>query len=192
MSCVKQDLIKLHVVWFILSQSSSVVESHFFSNRRVSSRFDIVNASITSHLHIPKFLPSNFTTSIFKGCGSWFSPYMYYLWPSSHFPQSNTKANGVRSKKLDKDRIFTSKWNLRRVSETIYSTESNSLSNANVVLRSTHDLTNSPNAAPRSTHDLRQTATNALGINTRSHDESGMLWYHLLQVRVTTDEKSIN
>jgi len=27
---------------------------------------------------------------------------------------------------------------------------------------------------------IPQTATNALGIDTRSHDESEMLWYHLL------------
>jgi len=51
-------------------------------------------------------------------------------------------------------------------------------------LRSTRDPTNSPNAAPRSTHDLRQTATNALGIDTRSHYELGMLWYHLLRALV--------
>ena len=69
-SCVKQDLIKPDAVRFILSQSSSVVDARFFSNRRVSSRFDAVSASITSHPHVPKlFLPSNFTTSIFKGCG---------------------------------------------------------------------------------------------------------------------------
>ena len=57
----------------------------------------------------------------------------------------------------------------------IYSTKFDSLSNTNAVLRSTHDPTNSPNAAPRSAHDLRQTATNALGIDTRSHEEPGML-----------------
>ena len=109
---------------------------------------------------------------------------MYYLRPSSQwFPQSNAKANGVRLNKLDKDRIFILRWNPRRVSKTIYSTESDSLSNENAVLRSTHDHTNSPNAAPRSTHDLHQTATNALGISTRSHDKPGMLWYHLLHAR---------
>jgi len=37
-----------------------------FFQRRVSLRLDAVNASITSHLHIPKlFFPSIFTTSIF-------------------------------------------------------------------------------------------------------------------------------
>jgi len=82
--------------------------------------------------------------------------------------------------KLDKDRIFTSKWNPIRVS-TIYS-KFHSLCNPNIVLRSTHDPTNSPNAALRSTHDLHQTITNALRIDTQSHNEPGMLWYHLLRV----------
>ena len=108
---------------------------------------------------------------------------MYYLQPSSQwFPQSNAKANGVRSL-IDKDMIFTSKWNPRRVFETIYSTESYSLNNVNVVLRSSNDPTNCPNAAPRSTHDLCQTTTNALRIDTRSHVEPRMLWYHLLRAR---------
>ena len=49
-----------------LSQKSLLASS----NCRVSSRFDTVRASITSHLHIPKFfLPSNFTKSILIGCG---------------------------------------------------------------------------------------------------------------------------
>jgi len=57
----------------------------------------------------------------------------------------------------------------------IYSTKFDSLSNPNAVLRSTNDPTNRPNVALRLTHDVRQTTTNALGINTRSHDEPGML-----------------
>ena len=61
--------------------------------------------------------------------------------------------------KLDKDEIFTSKWNSKRVFKMIYSTKFDSSSNSNAVLRSTHDPTNSSNAAPRSTYDLRQTAT---------------------------------
>jgi len=65
----------------------------------------------------------------------------------------------------------------------IYSTKFDSLSNLNTVLRSTHDPTNSPNATSRSTHDLRQTATNALGIDTQSHDEPGKPWYYLLRAR---------
>ena len=40
--------------------------------------------------------------------------------------------------------------------------------------------------APRSTYDLRQTATDALRINTRSHDKPGMLWYHLLRAPLAT------
>jgi len=37
----------------------------------VSSRFDIVSASITAHLHIPKlFVLLNVTTLIFIGMGS--------------------------------------------------------------------------------------------------------------------------
>ena len=108
---------------------------------------------------------------------------MYYLWPSQWFPQSNAKANGVRLNKLNKDRIFTLRWNPRRVSETIYSTKSDSLSNANAALRSTHDPTNNSNAALRLTQDLRHIATNALGINTRFNDEPGMFWYHLLHAR---------
>jgi len=91
------------------------------------------------------------------------------------------QTNEVRSNKLDKDRIFTSGRNLWRVSEVIYSYKFDSSSNLNVVLRLTYDPTNSPSADPRSTHDLRQTATDALGIDTRSHDEPGMLWYHLLR-----------
>jgi len=55
-----------------------------------------------------------------------------------------------------------------------------SLSTSHVVLRSTHDPINSPNADPRSTHDLRQSATYAFRITRWSHDEPGMLWYHLL------------
>ena len=90
------------------------------------------------------------------------------------------KTNRVRSKKLDKDRIFTSRRNPRSVFEAIYSFKFDSSSNPNAVLRSTHDPTNSPNAASRSMHDLRQTSTNALGIDTRSHDDPGMLRYHLL------------
>ena len=50
-----------------------------------------------------------------------------------------------------------------------------SSSNPHAVLRLTHDPTNSPNVAPRSTHDLCQIATDALGINTRSHNKPGML-----------------
>ena len=47
---------------------------------------------------------------------------MYYLQPSSQLiPQTMWKINEARSNKLDKDRIFTSKWNPRRVSEVIYS-----------------------------------------------------------------------
>ena len=76
--------------------------------------------------------------------------------------------------------MFTSKRNPRRVSKAIYSFKFDFSSNPNAFLRSTHDPTKSPNTAPRSTHDLHQTATNAFGINTRSHDEPGMLWYHLL------------
>ena len=93
------------------------------------------------------------------------------------------KTNGVRSNKLDKDRIFISKRNPWRVSEAIYSYKFDSSSNPNSVLRSIHDPTISPNAAPRSTHVLRQIATDVLGIDTRSHDESGMLWYYLLRAR---------
>ena len=73
--------------------------------------------------------------------------------------------------------------NPRRISETIYFTKFDSLSNLNVILRSTQNPTNSPNAALRSTHDLRQTAINALEIDTRSHDELEMLWYHLSRMR---------
>ena len=65
----------------------------------------------------------------------------------------------------------------------IYSTKSDSLSNANAVLRLTHDPTNSPNAAPRLTHNLRQTAANVIEINRRSHNKPGMLLYHLLRAR---------
>ena len=98
-SYVKQDLIKPHVVRFILSQSSSEVVSRFFSNRRVSSRFDIVNASITSHLHILKlFMPLNFTTPIFNGCG--FMHFTVDVLSSAIFSIDSSKtmqkANGVR------------------------------------------------------------------------------------------------
>jgi len=93
MSYVKQDLIKPHVVRFILSQSYSEEASGFFSNRRVSLSFDVVNASITSHLHIPKlFLPSNFTSSIFNGCG--FTIFTVDVLSSAIFsivPQDNAK-----------------------------------------------------------------------------------------------------
>ena len=121
---------------------------------------------------------------------------MYYLQPSSQLiSQTVWKTNGVRLNKLDKDRTFTSKWNPRRVSEAIYSSEFDFSSNPNTVLRSTHDPTNSPNAssrlthnptnspnaASRSTHDLHQTATDTLGVDTWPHDEPGMLWYHLLR-----------
>jgi len=109
---------------------------------------------------------------------------MYYHQPSSQLiPQTMRKTNGVRSNKLDKNRIFTSKRNPRRVSEAVYSSKFDSSSNPNVVLRSTHDPTNSPNAAPRATHDLRQTTTDALGIDT--HDEPGMLLYHLLRLALS-------
>jgi len=71
----------------------------------------------------------------------------------------------------------------------IYSTKFDSMSNSNVILRLTHDPTNSLNAALRSTQNLCQTATNAIGIDTRSHDEPEKLWYHLLRAGVTTNEK---
>ena len=125
MSCVKQNLIKLHVVRFILFQSSLVVESCFFSNSRVSSRFDVVYASSTSHLHVPKlFLLSNFTTSILNGCGFMDFP-IDVLLPAIFLTDSsnNAETNRVRSNKLDKDRIFTSERNPRGVSKTIYSCE---------------------------------------------------------------------
>jgi len=57
----------------------------------------------------------------------------------------------------------------------IYSTKFDSLSNQKDVLRLTHDPKNNPNATPRSTHNLRQTATNTLRIDTRSHEEPGKL-----------------
>jgi len=98
MSCVKQDLIKSHAVRFIMSQSSSVVESRFFSNRRVSSRFDAIGASITSHLHISKLiLPSNFTTSILNRRGFTDFPDDVLSPASSQLiPQSNAEANRVK------------------------------------------------------------------------------------------------
>ena len=79
-----------------------------------------------------------------------------------------------------KDRSFTSKWNLRWVTEANYSTKSTPTAIQNAVLRSTHDPTNSLNAAPRSTHDLRWTDRDYLGIDTRSHTKPEKLWYHLL------------
>ena len=49
---------------------------------------------------------------------------MYYFQPSSQLiPQTMRKTNGVRSKKLDKDRFFTWEQNPRRVSKMIYSCE---------------------------------------------------------------------
>ena len=51
----------------------------------------------------------------------------------------------------------------------------------NATLRSTYDPTNNPNAASRLTQDLRQTNHGFLRIDTRSHTEPGMLWYHSLR-----------
>jgi len=91
---------------------------------------------------------------------------MYYLQPSSQLiAQIMQKINRV-DQKQDKDGIFTLKKNPRRVYETIYSFKFDSLSNPNIILRLINDPTNSPNAALRLIHDLRQTARNALEIDT--------------------------
>ena len=109
MSCVRQNLMRPHVVRLILSQSFAEISSGFSSNCRVSSRFDTVRASITLHLHIPKFfLPSNFTKSILIGCGfldftvNRLSPAI----PSTQCEKTISKNNPNR-----KDQIFTSEQN---------------------------------------------------------------------------------
>ena len=125
MSYVKQDLIKPHDVQFNFAQSSSVVESCFFSNRRVSLRFDAINTSITSHLYIQKlFLSSNFTTSILNGCG--FTDFTVDVPSPAIFSTDSLKqckSKWIRSNKLDKDRIFSSTRNRQKFSEAIYSSE---------------------------------------------------------------------
>ena len=121
MSYIKQDLIKSHAILFILSQSSSVVDARFFSNRRMSSRFDAVSASITSHLYILKVVLVVELHHI--------NPQRMWIWCtfSSHlrnwFLKAMRKQTELDKNKLDKDRIFTSTRNPRRVSEAIYSSK---------------------------------------------------------------------
>ena len=116
MSCVKQDLIRPHTFLFILSQFFSEISSGFSFNHRVSSRFDVVNASITSHLHISKlFVPSNFTTSIFIRCGfmnftvDWLSLAIFLIDSSIQ-----CKKQLVKTKLNRKDQIFISERKCRQ------------------------------------------------------------------------------
>jgi len=63
---VKQDMMTTHSIRFILFQSFSEVSINFSCKISVSFKFYAFNASITSHLHIPKsFVLSNFVKSIF-------------------------------------------------------------------------------------------------------------------------------
>jgi len=119
----------------------SEISSGFFLNRRASFKFDVVIASITSHLHMLKlFVPSNFTTLILDW---WMFMVFTADWLtstiSSRKHQYNVENQWKSRSKLDKDRTFTLKWNPRRVFKWSTLLIQNPMNKISVVLRSTHD-----------------------------------------------------
>ena len=114
-SCVKEDLMRPHVILFILSQSFLEVSYGFSFKCRVFLRFDVISASITSHLYVLKlFLPSNFNT-IFIECGvtyfimDWLSSTISSVDSSKQCEKQLVKTNSNR-----KDQIFSSEQNCRQ------------------------------------------------------------------------------
>jgi len=131
MSYVKQDLIRPHAVLFVLCQYFSEVSFGFLSI--VECLQGLMNAFITSHLHIPKlFVPSNFTASIFIGCGfkdftvDWLSPAIFLIDCLTQYGKQLVKINSNR-----KDQIFTFERNCRQSTNWFAPPEQkNSLSNS--------------------------------------------------------------
>ena len=101
--------------------------------------------------HIPKlFMPSKFIISIFTL--DWLTSTVSPLDFSNQYGKQLVKANPNK-----KDKIFTSNRNYRQSPKWFALLNPIPRAIQNAILRSTHDLTNSPNSTMRLTHDLLPT-----------------------------------